>query len=87
MTSDWSELMLTAAVALADLALYHKFPTTNYHMPACFVLSKAYTISFYAVSTICELCFARRILRTDDSNACVDIKFSYDVRPAAKSPK
>jgi hypothetical protein len=44
---------VTAAVALADLALFHGFPTTNYHMPACFVLSKAYTISFYAVSTIC----------------------------------
>jgi hypothetical protein len=50
--------VVTAAVALADLVLYHKFPTTNYHMPACFVLSKAYTISFFAVSTICELCFA-----------------------------
>jgi hypothetical protein len=57
---------VTAAVALADLALYHKFPTTNYHMPACFVLSKTYTISFYAVSTIYDL---RVGVRTNDPNA------------------
>jgi hypothetical protein len=46
---------VTAAVALADLVLYHKSPKTNFHMPACFVLSKTYTISFYAVSAVCEL--------------------------------
>jgi hypothetical protein len=48
---------VTAAVALADLALFQRDPKANFHLPACFVLLKMYTISFYAVSTIYELCF------------------------------
>jgi hypothetical protein len=42
----------TAAVALTSLGLYAAYQETGYHTAACFVLSKAYTISFYAVSTM-----------------------------------
>jgi hypothetical protein len=42
----------TAVLALADLVIYHKFPIATYHVPVCFVLSKAYTISFFVVSTV-----------------------------------
>jgi hypothetical protein len=71
----------TAFVALAAIALSSILPKTNIRMPACFVLSETYTISFYAVSTICEWFLLGRN-NLELMTLTLDIQFSYDARPA-----